>query len=1327
MKKQKSSKKLMQKTVLACAVIATLPTLAIADQATSFTYNGLGLLETIDGPRTDVSDVSTYTYDAQGNLATATNPANHITTVNSVDDYGRPLSVTDVNGVVSTFVYNDRGFLLSSSIQHPTDANYPVFTTTFEYDGFGQITRTTQANGDFVSYEYDATRRLVAIQNSLGERMEYSYDTENNVTAESIKDNQSTSVFDIARTFDGLSRIQSVLQGANPTAEYDYDADDNQTALRDGRQYQTSQSYDSLKRLIATVDPLLGETEFEYDSSDRLTRVTDARDVVTQYTYDAYGNVLQVNSADTGISNFTYDDAGNLLSATDANNQQVTYTYDALNRLTQVNYTASLAENISYTYDDTTHGNFGVGKLTAINDEPGSLSYIYDYRGLLTEKHSEINGTLYRWHYSYDANGRLISLRYPSGRIVRYTRDALGRIAEVRTQSWEGAAEVLLANNFNYMPFGGVSAFTYGNGVQHQVNYDQFYRLQEIIVGGTETFMDLDYAYDLSGNINLLSDASAPQLDQVFDYDALSRLETANGAYGIVDYDYDATGNRLQKEVDHNNQILLETYNYASNSNRLSDKTTSGTTHLFSYDANGNIVNDASRGLTLAYNHANRPYQASTATTSAQYAYNALGQRAYKSVTISGVTTTTHYQYDAHNVMLEANAQGEVLREYIYADGVLLAVADRNNDGDSDADGLDDAWELQYFGDLNQNGSGDFDNDGVSNAAEFAAGSVPSNSASTSSSFIDSDNDGLRDSWEIAQFGDLSQTGGGDPDGDGITNIEEFIGSEDPNYGVDTDGDGLPDNWEITYFGNLSALPTDDVDADGLDNLAENQGGTDPAVHEFLREDNPNLVAYYSFDNIQGTTLPDNVGSMDGVISGAIQTDGVLGSALRFNGNEFVNLGNQDTLFAGADSRWSVSLWFNVDDTADLGRLIAKLGATTDEWEFHITASQKVAMPIFMSPDLSAYRVARSDDGTVTSGQWHHLVMSYDGSVDTNDGGDRFTMHIDGVQQTVSMTSVGSLGDMQGTNANLALGAEVSPSGQLQGTRGLKGKIDQVRFYDRTLTTQEANLLINESLVDIDNDQLPDYWELNYFGNLSNDGAGDVDTDGLTNAQELANNTNPTVREVYQFNHPNLVLAYTMDNVTNNVVADESGNGLTATLQGTIDQPGAMGNAKSFQAYDYGLITQPVPWGTNFTVSFWMAPNDVYNGTPNVAFMFRESLQMVHDHSDPTKYDRFVLQTTNGYHGISLSSPMTPGQWEHLAAVYDGATLTVYRNGVQDGQIPATGTPLTNTNNSALGAGAYEVLGGAVGNMAQVMFDQFRLFNTALSANEIQQLSEEVN
>lgn len=50
-------------------------------------------------------------------------------------------------------------------------------------------------------------------------------------------------------------------------------------------------------------------------------------------------------------------------------------------------------------------------------------------------------------------------------------------------------------------------------------------------------------------------------------------------------------------------------------------------------------------------------------------------------------------------------------------------------------------------------------------------------------SVLDSDGDGLLDTWELEKFGSLSRDGSGDYDGDGISDIEEFLLGSDPAIG----------------------------------------------------------------------------------------------------------------------------------------------------------------------------------------------------------------------------------------------------------------------------------------------------------------------------------------------------------------------------------------------------------------------------------------------------------------------------------------------------------------------------------------------------------------
>jgi len=76
----------------------------------------------------------------------------------------------------------------------------------------------------------------------------------------------------------------------------------------------------------------------------------------------------------------------------------------------------------------------------------------------------------------------------------------------------------------------------------------------------------------------------------------------------------------------------------------------------------------------------------------------------------------------------------------------------------------------------------------------------------------DSDNDGLLDAWEIEHFGDLDEDGTGDLDMDNLDNEAEETIFTDPNE-EDSDNDGLNDGVEVTR----GTLPLDpDSDDDGL-------------------------------------------------------------------------------------------------------------------------------------------------------------------------------------------------------------------------------------------------------------------------------------------------------------------------------------------------------------------------------------------------------------------------------------------------------------------------------------------------------------------------------
>jgi hypothetical protein len=68
---------------------------------------------------------------------------------------------------------------------------------------------------------------------------------------------------------------------------------------------------------------------------------------------------------------------------------------------------------------------------------------------------------------------------------------------------------------------------------------------------------------------------------------------------------------------------------------------------------------------------------------------------------------------------------------------------------------------------------------------------------------VDWDGDGIPDDWEIKNgLNPAVDDSGLDPDGDGLTNLEEYFRNTDPSR-MDTDADGLKDNEEV-YAGTVS-------------------------------------------------------------------------------------------------------------------------------------------------------------------------------------------------------------------------------------------------------------------------------------------------------------------------------------------------------------------------------------------------------------------------------------------------------------------------------------------------------------------------------------------
>jgi YD repeat-containing protein len=634
-----------------------------APRGWTYTYNVNGDVLTVDGPRIDVSDVTTYAYYAnddpdpgkRGNLATITNAAGHVTSIAAYDAHGQPLTAVDANGLSTTLSYDARQRLKTRTVGGET--------TAYDYDGVGQLTKVTLPDGSFLSYSYDSAHRLIGMQDNLGNRIAYTLDAMGNRTLEQVRDPANELAQTRSRVYSDLSRLAEERGAQGQVTEYTYDSQGNILTVEDPLNRITSNQYDALNRLKQTTSPapVSALTRYGYNGLDALAQVTDPRNLVTGYTVDGLGNLNFQSSPDTGATTSTYDPAGNLLAQTDAKQQVTRYAYDAMNRVTTITFHDGSRQ--TYAYDE---GANAIGRLASITERDAAsqvssaVTYSYDQHGRVTAETRSVAASQYVLAYGYDTFGRLVSLIYPSGRTVTYAFDEIGRVRQITTTR-ENETEMVVQAVL-YHPFGGVKGFTLGNGQAYTRAIDLDGRVASYTLGK----QSFDIAYDAASRIALVIDAGKPVNMNTYGYDELDRVTSAALLNTSYVYNYDAVGNRRWRTAG----TSTENYTYGTTSNRITSIIpASGPVRHFVFDANGSTTAD---GLnTYAYDTRGRMVAAVGALGTTNYQLNALGQRIRKT---SGLTDTI-FHYDARGRLIaETDPNGRVMRELIYLGDIPVGV-----------------------------------------------------------------------------------------------------------------------------------------------------------------------------------------------------------------------------------------------------------------------------------------------------------------------------------------------------------------------------------------------------------------------------------------------------------------------------------------------------------------------------------------------------------------------------------------------------------------------------------------------------------------------------
>ena len=256
---------------------------------TRYTYTSYGRIATIDGPRSDVSDVIAFTYypneegqgNNRGNLHTVTDALGHTTTFSDYNAFGQAETVTDANGLVTTRTYDGNGLLTTTATAG--------LTTAYAWNAAGQLQTVTLPGNRTITYSSTPAGQIRKITDNLGNSISFSYDSEGRKTAEEIRDPDNLLTRYASYGYDNHGNLDTVtLPGdAEETAEYDLVGNLLRTVNATGM--QTDYQYDDLNRLLAAIEAGVNVAGYTYDSDDNVKTVKDAANHTTGYTVDDFG------------------------------------------------------------------------------------------------------------------------------------------------------------------------------------------------------------------------------------------------------------------------------------------------------------------------------------------------------------------------------------------------------------------------------------------------------------------------------------------------------------------------------------------------------------------------------------------------------------------------------------------------------------------------------------------------------------------------------------------------------------------------------------------------------------------------------------------------------------------------------------------------------------------------------------------------------------------------------------------------------------------------------------------------------------------------------
>jgi RHS repeat-associated protein len=466
---------------------------------TQYQYDSKGnLLKKIEGVATPDERTTEYTRNSLGQLTSLTRKgrveANGVTTPDAVwqfafDDQGQISQTTDPEGNIRRYQYDRSSNLISYTDPRGNTTRYEVdadgnltketnplgYSSSYAYDKVGNLTSETDARGKATLMAFDAMNRLLQSTNPIGGIAKVQYNAQGLPVAETDEDGRRNQI-----EYDNFQRLTQQIDGKGNTTRHEY-------TLADGSS-------------SGAAGALFAPTQTRYPTYIEQKRF-DARERLTSHT------VLNPTPLGTeGLINTNkYDKRGRVIETTNPEGKTNYFAYDAYGRTTR--FTNSLGESVELTWDVRSN-------LIQVKDAKGNTTkFEYDRANLLVKETLPLGQVT---AYTYDAKGNRQSVTDPAGNRTQYSYDAADRPTKTEVFA-AGANSASLTYTFTHDQNDQLTGWSNGTQRATYTLDDVGRKTTETVHYGNSISLSYAYSYTPAGYVKSLTYPDGTQVDYSFD------------------------------------------------------------------------------------------------------------------------------------------------------------------------------------------------------------------------------------------------------------------------------------------------------------------------------------------------------------------------------------------------------------------------------------------------------------------------------------------------------------------------------------------------------------------------------------------------------------------------------------------------------------------------------------------------------------------------------------------------------------------------------------------------------------------------------------------